>query len=117
MYINLEKYPPHVRFKCAVDAVNGLNIRSTDCSSTYDFMMKSLDHAISLTYKLTSLEMFELILNLDEYGIEHMNKYIFREWDKQKINIWDYRQFEKTLAYITKNKILEKDDYKLITDK
>ena len=47
--------------------------------------------------------MFELILNLDESGIEHMNKYIFREWDRSKINIWDYTQVEKTLAYITKN--------------
>lgn len=103
MYINLEKYPHHVRFICTVSAVNCLCIRSTDCSSTYDHMMKSLDIAILLTQKLTSLEMFELILGLDESGIENMNKYIFRKWDRSKINIWDYRQVEKTLAYITKN--------------
>lgn len=103
MYINLEKYPHHVRFICAANVVNSLQIRTTDCSSTYDFMMKSLDIAISLTQKLTSLEMFELILGLDESGIENMNKYIFRKWDRSKINIWDYRQVVKTLDYITKN--------------
>lgn len=103
----IKEYPSHVRFKCTVSMVNGLQIRSTDCSSTYDFMMKSLDHAISLTQKLTSLEMFELIeliLCLDESGIKNMNKHIFREWDISKVNIWDYRQVKKTLEIVTNKK-------------
>ena len=99
----IKEYPPHVRFKCTVSAVNSLQIRPTDCSRTFNFMMKNLGHAISLTAYLTSLEMFDLILSLDESGIENMNKHIFREWDISKINIWDYRQVKKTLEYITKN--------------
>ena len=101
----VNKYPFHVREKCIVSAVNGLSIRMTDCKWTFDFMMKSLDHAISLMRNLSSHEMFEVLLKLDKSGIDNMNRHLFREWNTSKVGIWDYRNVKNTLKHITeKNK-------------
>jgi len=97
----LDKYPYHVRESLIVSAVNGLGIRMTDCKWTFDSMMKHLDHAASLIRNLSSLEMFEVLLKLDEHGIDNMNKHLFREWNSSRVGIWDYRQVKNTLEHIT----------------
>jgi len=89
------KYPFERRKNITIRAVNGLNIRMTDCSWTYDNMMEDLDKAIILIQTLSYQEMFEVLINLDKKGINNMRQHLFRKWHHSDVGIWDYRKIER----------------------
>lgn len=96
----LLKYQPADRRMFIVSAINGLQIRSTDCSSAFDYMMKSISNIKECLHGITSLEMFEIIIRLDTNGIKNMNSEFFPSWLHSHVNIWDWRNLCDTLNYL-----------------
>jgi len=80
--------------------INSLDLKQTDCAMTYDHMMKQYDEAVSIIKEISSLEMFQILINLDEKGIKNMNKHLFHNWNHSDVNVWDYRNAKKTLQHL-----------------
>ncbi len=95
----MEKYH-HI---CLYSSLNGLNIRPTDCSRTFDHQIKSLDHAGDMMNKFIKcgLDLFEIILCLDVRGISNLREHFLRDTlDRLRPteNIWDIRRLERLVA-------------------
>jgi hypothetical protein len=88
------------RKEATISMINSLEIRTTDCRMTFDFMMKELEKCKILIRNLSSLEMFEILINMNRRGIENMRLHLFREWNHSDVNIWDYRKTKETLDFI-----------------
>lgn len=91
------------RKQFTISTVNNLDIKMTDCSMMYDYMMSELNKAIILIEQLSSNELYEVITNLNKKGLHNMNTYLFKEW-KQRSDIWGYRSIVKTLKLCTNMK-------------
>lgn len=88
------------RKKATINMINSLTIKQTDCSMTYDFMMESLDKCIALVKNLTSNELFEIIINLNDKGLNNLHLHLLKEWNHSKINVWDYRHIQTTIKHL-----------------
>lgn len=60
--------------------LNSFEYRMTDDSSTYDFMMVNYNYIKDQLMSLNSLELFEVIIRLNDNGLKHLQSEFFYKW-------------------------------------